>query len=322
MAATLRSAGLAPDQFLVDAVDAHPGALAKARTGRFGPGSLRGGMAPGPHFIPKGQDMVLDPALLARIRFIEADVLDASFLRNEAPYQAVFCRHLLIYLAPPARTRLAANLKRLLGDSGVLFTSPVEAAAFSALGLAPAMRPAASHRLAGTGDLDGTDGAGGSGGSGRSEPGASVCLAPSSPPGFASGSGSTNASPVRAQLAPGTAGPGGSGPKAEAGRPLSSSSEEARRLADQGRLEDALALAEASIAREGPTAGLFHLKGAVLLALGREEEAEEALRRAVYLDPEHVESLAHLELLHRSKGRHEEAGRLAERARRAGETRP
>lgn len=295
MVAALAGAGLAPRQFQVDAADAHPAALAQARTGRFGPASLRGKANPGPHFRPQGQDFVLDPALLSRIRFIEADVLDPAFLKNEPPYAAVFCRHLLIYLAPEARVRLAATLKRLLGDSGALFTSPVEAAAFLALGLTPAGR--------------------------QDAPQPSPLLAPPE--------ASADRPDVRHQPLPTAPAPRASAdlkaaPIAPAAQDEAdrNSLERARGLADQGRLDEALALTREIIERDGPSACLHHLEGAALLALGREEEAEAALRRAVYLDPGHVEALSHLELLSRAKGRDDEAGLLAARVRRAGETRP
>jgi len=71
---------------------------------------------------------------------------------------------------------------------------------------------------------------------------------------------------------------------------------------------------------ETPSATLYHLKGAVLLALGREPEAEAALRRAVYLDPGHLEALTHLEHLSRARGLSDEAERLSIRAMRAGRT--
>ena len=91
----------------------------------------------------------------------------------------------------------------------------------------------------------------------------------------------------------------------------------AQELADSGDLDGALALIELAVSQAGPSARLFQLKAAALLAKGLEEQAEEALRRALYLDPAHPEALAHLELLHRAKGRRTEAELVAARAKRA-----
>jgi len=306
MAATLLEAGLEPGQFLVDAADANPQALAQARSGRFGPASLRGGPRPlGPCFKPDGQDMVLDPAVLARIRFIEADVLDQSFLADEPPYQAIFCRHLLIYLAPEARTRLADTLKRLLAREGVLFASPAEAVAFMDLGLTPWPLRATPGGLPGPGrtsnpeitvspdDLD------------------TVHDGPSPAPPWGPDSAAIRPDhPGEVDFPASLASRGG----LDAAQDITS---QALALADAGRLEEALALVGTILSQDGPTADLYHLKGVVLLALTREDEAEEAFGRAVYLEPEHVESLTHLELLNRARGRLEDAARLADRARRA-----
>ena len=284
IALTLLRAGMAPNQFLVDAADANPLALATARAGRFGPASFRGQARSGfPFFKSEGQDVVLDRAVLKRIRFLEADVLEQSFLAHEPPYQVIFCRHLLIYLAPPARLSLAGTLKRLLGGDGILFTTPAEAVAFMSLGLTS--YPRAPAFVAPNGSL---------------APGPSVPA--------------VSASVASAQGVPDEAPPA----KAPGLKPCSG--RDAQALADAGRLEEALACVNEALSQSPPTAGLYHLKGATLLAQGREDQAEEAFRRALYLDPGHLESLTHLELLCRAKGRPDEAALLGNRAKRAGET--
>lgn len=279
MALAFMKAGLEPEHFFIDAADASQSALDKARTGRFGPSSFRSGMqAEEPLLRQDGEDAILAPRVLARIRFICADVLDDSFLADENPYQVVFCRHLLIYFSPRARARLAGTLARLLGEDGVLFTTPAEAGAFMSLGLAP--HPRTSLR-----------------------PSAPEC--PPAPEAPYRQSSRPEAFPKRG--------------REEAPSPGAPSARQAQTLADAGRLDEALACIDQAVALDGPSARLFHLKGAVLLALGRDDDAEETLKRAVYLDPGHLESLTHLELLSRAKGRADEAALLAERVRRAGE---
>lgn len=286
VAATLARAGIALSDFSVDAADASPEALAAARLGRFGPSCLRGDQPPpGAPLLESGGEIVLDPQVLARIRFIEADVLDEGFLADEAPYHAIFCRNLLIYLNAWARRRLAANLSRLLAPGGALFTSPAEAAAFAALGLSPHMRRDAPRAQA-----------------------------------------------ARHAPAPGTLGTPDTAarPRAEEARDAQATQAAphepdaarlARSLADSGRVREALPAIEAALDSEGPSAALYHLKGAALLALGEAGLAGEAFRRAVYLEPGHVEALTHLELLARAEGRPGEADVLAGRVRRAQEAR-
>lgn len=273
IALCLVGAGLAPEQFLIDAADANPAALARARTGRFGPASIRNGHSPfGPYLKPDGPDAVLAPEILARIRFLEADVLGDSFLTDEPPYPVIFCRHLLIYLSPPARVRLAGTLSRLLDPRGAFFTTPAETCPFMDLGLTPYPR-------------------------------VSACPAPAPTP------------PAQKKV------PAAKPRKAAAARARSEAAPNplhtARALADSGRWKEALTVIDSALSQAGPSASLYHLKGAVLLSLGNDEDAEEALRRAVYLDPGHHESLTHLELLSQAKGRIGEAALLADRAKRA-----
>ncbi|WP_243358402.1 CheR family methyltransferase [Fundidesulfovibrio terrae] len=301
MAITFLEAGLAPEEFLIDAVDASPEALDKARTGRFGPASLRGALKDhGGHLVVEDGGARLSPEALSRIRFIEADAVGDSFLAGEPPYQVVFCRHLLIYLAPPARLALARNLSRLTGARGAFFASPAEAGAFLSLGLTPyASGPATAAGTVAPAT-----------GTAQVHASRDAC-APAAPPRARSGSApAPPPEPVHPAV-----------PAAPAGDPA----RKARELADSGDLDGALALIEQAVSQAGPSAQLFQLKAAALLAKGREDEAEEALRRALYLDPAHPEALAHLELLHRARGREDEAELVAARARRTGrngESRP
>jgi chemotaxis protein methyltransferase WspC len=63
-----------------------------------------------------------------------------------------------------------------------------------------------------------------------------------------------------------------------------------------------------------PTPDLFCLRGVVSDALGLGDLAEKYYRKALYLDPSHRESLAHLALFLELNGRTEAAGRLRRRA--------
>jgi len=280
IAVSLLQAGFSPEDFWVDAVDANPQALDRGRSGSFPPASVRNGVPPSPYFRPGEPDgFVLDALTLSRISFFEADVLDDTFFLSRAPYQAIFCRHLLIYLAPEARQRLASTLLRLLAPEGALFTTPAEAAAFQELGLPTAPRSSANKPAA-------------------------PCSVPASAPEKRAPEHTQASKPKPKRIAE----------PIRAGQAYAT----ARPLADAGRLDEALEVVERGLISESPSATLYHLKGAVLLALGREPEAEAALRRAVYLDPGHLEALTHLEHLSRARGLPDEAERLSMRAQRAG----
>ena len=87
----------------------------------------------------------------------------------------------------------------------------------------------------------------------------------------------------------------------------------ARELADQGALELALDTLKQQGLEYSLDPSAHGLAGVLLDALGREEEAVGRFRRALFLDPGHAESLAHLALLLEHLGRHHEATRLRKR---------
>jgi chemotaxis protein methyltransferase WspC len=91
----------------------------------------------------------------------------------------------------------------------------------------------------------------------------------------------------------------------------------AQRLADQGQLQEAAQCCERNLSQHGPSAETYYLLGVIRDAEGSDRAAE-CYRRAVYLDPNHVEALTHLALLSDTEGDSTAAQRLRLRAQRAG----
>jgi chemotaxis protein methyltransferase WspC len=91
----------------------------------------------------------------------------------------------------------------------------------------------------------------------------------------------------------------------------------ARRLADAGRLDEALANCRAHLSAAGPSAALYSLLGAVHHARHERAEAADCFRKALYLDPGHAEALTHLMLLSEEDGDKAAADRLRRRLARA-----
>jgi chemotaxis protein methyltransferase WspC len=91
----------------------------------------------------------------------------------------------------------------------------------------------------------------------------------------------------------------------------------ARQLADRGNLAGALGICERLLAASPPVADLYSLMGTLHESAGREALAEQHFERALYLDPNHYETLVQMILL-ADKRRDLEAGsRLRQRAERA-----
>jgi chemotaxis protein methyltransferase WspC len=92
---------------------------------------------------------------------------------------------------------------------------------------------------------------------------------------------------------------------------------EARRLADKGQLDEALALCTACLAKDGASAEAHYLLGVVRDAMGDGPGALECYRRVLYLQPDHEDALFHLAILTERQGDPSRAQRLRERVQRA-----
>ena len=90
--------------------------------------------------------------------------------------------------------------------------------------------------------------------------------------------------------------------------------DEARRLADLGRAEEARRQAQRYLERVPDSADAHFLLGVLGAQLHDVEAAATSLRRALYLDPDHYEALCHFALLAEEHGEHANASQLRRRA--------
>jgi chemotaxis protein methyltransferase WspC len=92
--------------------------------------------------------------------------------------------------------------------------------------------------------------------------------------------------------------------------------EEARRLANQGNLIEALRCCERNSRDQPASAEAFYLIGMLHDAAGQVRKAAEHYRKALYLDPQHYEALVHLAVALQKEGDVRGAQRLFDRANR------
>lgn len=292
IAISLLQAGLAPEEFSVEAMDISQASLTSARRALYGRNSFRDGdrLPPAPWF-DEIEDGKWQP--VARVR--ECVVFRHGNLFSFSPaesYDFVFCRNLLIYFDGEMQTEAVRRLLAALTQDGVLFVGHAEAAVVLRVGLAPLPDPrcfAFERKPVVT-----SSGASPKAPARRPFPAARVVPAPPAPRPFAD-----VAAPVKAK------------PRPEARDQL----EEAAMLADQGRLAEAVRLARAHVDEHGPSVRAFYLLGVTHDAAGESAQAEAAYRKVLYLDPRHEEAIAHLALLLEKRGS-PEAARLWRRARR------
>lgn len=294
----LLDAGHSPSQFHVDGIDLSTRALARAARGGFRASAFRTPFAESIRerfFVRVADEWMLRPEARGDVYFRNGNVLDPALLANEAPYDAIFCRNLLIYFDQSARARAIAHLRSKLAQGGLLFVGHAETligidrgfrrvpevrafayvfvgeqsnAEASAIPLSRAV-PAWVDRSVTFGD---------SGGEQRSR------ISRPPPP------------PVTTPVAPPPR--TSSAPPPPPASPLA----HAQALADEGRLVEARAAVETHLRESPPSAAAYYLLGLVAHAGGDATAAETCLTRALYLDAAHYPSLVLMALLCERRG--------------------
>lgn len=340
IAMALLDAGVPPARFQIDAVDISERMVEFARRACYGRNSFRGDNLSyrDRHFTETADGHQLADAVMARVRFLAGNLFDAHLLPNVLPYDFVFCRNLLIYFDAATQERAVALLKGFARRDGVLFVGPAETslmtgrrlpalplarafafhaeAAKPAEPVAAAWIPPAPRPLAGQAPVHASV---------HASAHASARL-PTQIPARMQGQGSTQVSTRMSTPSPAT-GPRAAAPSPSASRPspagmpavsAGADIEAALRaiavLADQGRVQEAMAQCRAHLAQHGASAEALYLLGLLQDAGGDTRQAQAAYRKALYLDPTHREALLHLAALVESEGDAEGARRLQARA--------
>jgi chemotaxis protein methyltransferase WspC len=287
----LLDAGLAAAAFQVDALDVSRAVLERAEEGRYGRNSFRGANLAfrDRYFTADGNDYQLAEAVRRKVRFRVGNLLAPGLLAGEAPYDYVFCRNLLIYFDRPTQEQVVDVLRRLARADGVLFIGPAEASLMSRIGLRPLGVPQSFAF-----PLQDAEPA----------PRAAPLNWTASPP------IPRSAPPKPAPVRPRPASQPGQPPAVPAGNALA----EIARLANSGQAAEARQRCEALLAEKGPNAEAFYWLGLLADAQGQGSEAQAYYRKALYLQPDHQESLQHLAALLAAQGDAAGARRLQERA--------
>jgi chemotaxis protein methyltransferase WspC len=311
IAITCRKAGLAPGGFYLAAVDISAEALAVARRGIYGRNSFRDDLTDAErHFIRQGDGkaavMAVRPEIAATVDFVQDNIVGAGFLANEKPFDVIFSRNLLIYLNKQARSRLVANVGRLLAPDGMVFVGHAEVPSFLSAGFEAVPHPRAFACRRGVAAAPTA--------AALTPPKAASPTAPrAASPGLAA-MPSSPARDVSDGLRPGPRPPAAASPGGE--NPLVA----ARRLADRGELAQAAALCRRRLETGPPSAEAYYLLGLVGAAGQRMEEAKSFFQKALYLDPGHAAALTHLALIHEQLGDASRASLCRQRLRRLSET--
>ena len=329
IAMTLLDAGLTAGDFHIDAVDISGSALAKCEHGIYGAGSFRTESLAfrDRYFEAVDGGYRLAPEVKAAVQSQQGNLLDMGFQLSR-PYDVIFCRNLLIYLTADARERVIGGLYRFLEDRGYLFTGLAETSSVLGSRFSSVRWPGAfAHRKVEAAKLGNSNS---SQSSGR-QPRRRTAAEPSSlgRRGPLSRSAGILPRASRAGQGPSCAGQDARAPEEALAVPgrartaIASDTEDterllanAKRLGDEGRLDEAVTACDTLVRERRADAGCYCLLGLLHDALGREHEAEESFRRSLYLDPHDQEALVHLILHLERKGNATGAAVLRERVER------
>jgi chemotaxis protein methyltransferase WspC len=305
MAMALLDHGLQPEQFRIDALDVSHRAIHTARRAEYGRNAFRGDRLEfrARYFQPSERSYRLCGLARRAVSFRTASLFDSAVATAAPGFDVIFCRNLLIYFDRQHQQAALQILDRLLSRNGTLFVGPSEGALLLDHGFEPVpvsrafcfQRPPIPRRSLPPGNAPAVP-------EGRLVPRRHAR------PG-AGGVGSAARRPQSARQPPPAA------PSAVPGVPAGWI-EAAKRLADEGRLSEALAVCARHLG-ESPSADAYCLSAVIHDAAGQASLALAHYRRALYLDPVHEEALTHLAAALMRDGNSDEAQRLLARAQRA-----
>ncbi len=304
MAIALLEAGLHPKQFAIDAIDISQRSLAKARRGLYTKNSFRGDAWTGRsrYFQQTAEGYELCQLVKGLVNFQQGNV-KTSLAIAPKQYDIIFCRNLLIYLKSEVCSQVLAALDRLLIPGGLLFVGASETGNVVPDNYTSIRQPFTfAYR--------------------KSEP----SLAQLAPLNITQQFNYAHRplGQVPSQLitpqtiakqyeggkiysAPDTEQIKASDPSASSNdltpEPTSSLDlQKVRKLADDGRDAEAIALCKSYLVHHPTSAAAYSLLGELYQANQQNAEAGRCFQRAIYLEPTCYEALVHLALLKENQG--------------------
>lgn len=250
-------------QLTILGTDVNPRFLAKAVAGIYTRWSFRArpDLIGSAYFCEIGQNRFeIAPEIRRLVSFSCLNLADdayPSLARNTNAMDIIFCRNVLMYFSPEQARAVAAKLSGCLLDGGYLFASPAEFSPELFAEFEPALSVGAvAYRKALIAQKAKTSPV-------RSEMPASPLVGPVEASGKTRVSSGVSAPPIR-------------------------SFAEARQLANEGRLDEALAAADQILVANKLDAEAHYLRGLIQQEQGLPVEAAASMRRALFLNSNFV----------------------------------
>lgn len=311
IAMALLDAPVGVQQFQIDAMDISPVSIARAERGVYGKNSFRGAdtLFRERYFTPLEDGFLVDKRVRDCVRFRPANLLDPALL-TQTPYDFVFCRNVLIYFDQVTQKQVFEVLKRLTHEEGVLFIGPAEGSLLTRMGMRSIGIPqtfAFSHCVEAPQPVSVIQAPLPLSGLARSMPGTSVAPPVRMPVRAFPRLAAPASFAVRPTVVPAPASPVGGDNVATLLATIAS-------LANEGRSAEARTACERFLQHHEPVAQIFYWLGLLSEVEGNAALAQGFYRKALYLDPQHAETLAQLAALLEAQGDRSGARRLQERA--------
>ena len=290
-AMALLEAGFAPADIDVLGIDVSQAAIRRASAGVFRRTALRGQPIPSPwlHEADDGS-LVADPVLRRCVRMRVGNALDPKLLQAEQGFDVLFCRNLLIYLRPEARTQLLHTLLSAARVPALVLAGQAEVLS----SLSDALRPY--------------------------EGGCPLSFVHGAPRAASAAHAPPKAAPrpaLRATLSPAPA-PAQKRPVKSARQATPAVAQEdiarAHQLADAGRVDQARTACLAHLVRQPADVDALYLLGLLESAAGNAEAAERAFTQVLYVDRDHLDAIEQRVGLAERRGAGDQARDLRARA--------
>jgi len=302
MAMTLLDMGFPAGGFHIDAVDLSRQHLDRAEQAVYRQSSFRGAHLDfrQRYFRQTAAGYVLSSGVRECVNFHQGNILNHKQLEGMGYYDVIYCRNILIYLDEEHRKRTVILLAKMLRDDGLLFVGHAETGLIWKNLFHSVTAPMAFAYRRNTTTV-------------TSSASPTAVL----PPVTASRKpviqkehliAKKNRSSISVPELPQPV----SDVEAETGPSL----QEASRLADQGKLDEARQQCEACLQQQGASADVWFLLGLISDIQGQHQDAETAFRKTLYLEPEHQEALMHLAFLLDKRGNQRAAQHLRDRVQR------
>jgi chemotaxis protein methyltransferase WspC len=299
MAMALFAEGLEARDFVIDAIDVSTRNLAYAKRAIYGRNSFRGDDLSfrARYFDEAEGGWRPHDEIRQQVRFAHGNILAGAAPLHALPYDIVFCRNLLIYFDREGQAQAIDRLHRSLAPRGMLFVGPAESGLPSLYGFASARLPMAFAFIKASAVEP-------------AAPPARKPLRPTKPAAVAKKAVAPKSPPTPLPFARKTAEPAPAIPTPDAATSSLAAIEQA---ANAGRLADAQVAAARHLREFGPSSEAYYLLGLAHDAQDASGEAVANYRKALYLEPDHRQALAHLRLLLQRQGEVNAANALSER---------